>query len=201
MNIFNDIKRVFAISFRAIEIHVESRIKKKTPASEFSYVDIQDINKAVSEYKENPLMIRTKNACAIEKAIIIAMCKHSKITGAAEISLETIWNRFCDFVAADEGINKERQKANMEASSDLNIPGDINEYSEGSLKLPPYHVFESSVQRLCDQGVLVMHRPKTYLKAGFGAKACLLYDCTFSTQLTVSDIEVALRNHKYLHFL
>ena len=170
-------------------------------ASEFSYVDMHDINKAVLEYKENPLMVRTKNACAIEKAILIAMCKHSKITGAAEIPLETIWNRFCDFVAAEEGINKEREKANSLGVSDVSIPEDMIEYTEASLTLPPYHVFENSMQRLCDQGVLVMHKPKTYLKAGFGTKSCLLYDCTFSTQLTVSDIEVALKNHKYLHFL
>lgn len=165
------------------------------------FVSVETVSKAVAEYRQNPLMIRTTKACALEKGILIAMCKHSKISGSLEMGLEDVWARLNDFVEA------ERNRMSTATAADaLLTPADralrAMEEPEVELEMPPYHVFEELVSRMCEHGLLVKRLPKSYLRSGLAATgSCLLYDCMFSTRLQPSDIAVALKGDKSLHFL
>ena len=161
-------------------------------------MDSVDVSKAVEEYKQNPLMIRTWNASALEKAILISMCKYCKITGATEISLEEIWNRLSDFIVTEKRMN---QLGNVSSETSNVILESPEENRAAILESPPYYVFESVIRIMCEQGMLKMHKPKSYTRFGLGSRSCLLFDCFFSTKLMPSDIAVALKGHRYLQYL
>lgn len=164
-------------------------------------VSVETVSRAVAEYRQNPLMIRTAKACALEKGILMSMCKHSKISGSLDMSLEDIWTRLHDFVEAEQTHRTAVEAADALLSAADRALRDLEEH-DTPLEMPPYHVFEELVSRMCEHGLLVKRIPKTYLRSGLAtASNCLLFDCSFSTRLQPSDIAVALKGDKCLHFL
>jgi hypothetical protein len=196
---------------RAIELHVEALVRAKekgvdptlppSAASPGILVTVETVSRAVAEYRQNPLMIRTAKACALEKGILMAMCKHSKISGSLEMSLEDIWARLHDFVEAERHQRSAAEAADALLSAADRALRDLEE-PDVSLEMPPYHLFEELISRMCEHGLLVKRIPKSYLRSGLATCSyCLLFDCTFSTRLQPSDIAVALKGDKCLHFL
>ena len=201
---------------RAIELHVESLIKQEKGISSenekhsgqtvVSPVPMALVSKAVAEYKNDPLMQRVGNCCLLEKAILVAMCKHYKVTDTGKMSLEDIWGRFCDLIDAD---NRALQNSCGESLSSAyglssgvkaNIPDNQNLVSEDMLSIPPYHIFEDAIERLCYQSVLLVTEPTINKKTGFSGPR-LLHECLFTTKLEASDVVAALNKHKYLKYL
>jgi hypothetical protein len=180
-------------------------------------VPIGLVARAVAEYKEDPLMLRTAKCCQLEKAILVAMCKHAKITDTGNMTLEDVWNRLCDLLHADERALRQcsgdsLSRIGASASSSASTSATLsNSNGAGAgvgggagggseiLDIPPYHMFEAALGRLCAEGVLVLTEPKLNNKMGFANR--LLHECLFSTRLMPSDIVNVLNKHRYLKYL
>lgn len=197
-------------------MHVENIIKKEKtaiasgdvaapPSNVVTPVPVPLVIRAVAEYKEDPLMLRTANCCLLEKAILVAMCKHAKITDTGNMNIEDMWNRLCDLLNADDRAVRTACGDTLSRISTLSAPGSsiASRLDAGSaevvLDVPPYHIFEAAVGRLCAQGMLVLTEPKLNSRMGFTSR--LLHECLFSTRLMPSDIVAALNKHRYLNYL
>lgn len=158
-----------------------------------SKVPISLVTRAVNEYKENPLMLRTANCCILEKAILVAMCKHAKITDTGNMTLEEIWDRLCYVIDMDcRAIRSAGGGSSFMSTEVTDFLPDV----------PPYYIFEGAVRRLSDQGVLVVSEPKIHSRLGGGSKQrCMLCECLFSTRMMSSDIVAALDKHRLLNYI
>jgi 3-methyladenine DNA glycosylase Tag len=115
------------------------------------------VMKAATEYKENPLIQAVCRCCILDQALFICMCKHHRASGITEMTIDNIWDRFQDM---------------------------LDKYPSHVIETPPWTVFEESIARLVNQGLLI----RKDLKSNFSIDYAI-----FSPRLSHSDIEIALR--------
>jgi len=87
------------------------------------------INIATTEYKESPIMATMSRLCTLDKALLVAACKHLRATDSTEIKAETLWNRLGDL------LQLARQNPQI------------------TLLNPPQFIFDEALDRLVKQGL------------------------------------------------
>jgi len=87
------------------------------------------ISLATTEYKESPMMATMSRLCALDKALLVAACKHLRATDSTEIKAETLWNRLGDL------LQLARQNPQI------------------NLLTPPQFIFDEALDRLVKQGM------------------------------------------------
>ena len=102
---------------------------------------LSDVNIAAAEYRENPLMVMTAQACLLDRILILGMCTQQRVTGAAAMSFRDISDRANDVL--------QRCSRHCCDLSDI-----IN---EGALQLS---AVRSSIDRMVDMGMLRKERPR-----------------------------------------
>ena len=136
------------------------------------------VKQAADEYKESPMMATVSRLCAIDKAILIALCKHLRASNdETEIAAATLWDRLGDLL--------------HRARSRPGIP-----------PLPPAFIFNEALDRLVEQGLLA-HTQTGRRGAAEAAQAAAgsVHRGPFSLRLEFTDVVVALKGDPLLDFL
>lgn len=161
-----DLRSALKICQRSIEICSN---RSKNDENETSAVTLSDVNMAAAEYRENPLMLMTAQACLLDRILILGMCTQQRATGAAAMSFKDIANRASDVV----------QRCSRHCGDLIDV---IN---EGSLLLS---AVRSSINRMVDMGMLRKERPRR-----LQGIPCMELDM-FVPVLLFSDAIAALRS-------
>ena len=122
------------------------------------------INVATAEYRQSPMMATVSRACTLDKALLVAACKHFRLTGETEISLDVLWGRLEDLLYAMR-----------------NTPS-------FTLLAPPQFVFDKAINRLVEQGLMKRTGAKPINCSGNARQGM------FSFRLEVNDIVSALQD-------
>ncbi len=86
---------------------------------------------AADEYKQSPMMATVTRLCAVDKAILVALCNHLRNSNdETQIDAETLWTRTSDLL----------RKAGTK---------------EGVPRQPPPYIFNEALERLVEQGLLI----------------------------------------------
>jgi origin recognition complex subunit 1 len=129
------------------------------------------VNAAANEYRMSPMMATVTKACTLDKAILIAACKHFRVTGDTDISPDVLWERLEDLLFAM------RNTPNF------------------TLLSPPQAIFEEAMSRLLDQGMLKRTGSKL-INCSSSARQGF-----FGFRLEVTDIAIALKDDPLMRFL
>jgi Cdc6-like AAA superfamily ATPase len=129
------------------------------------------VNAAANEYRMSPMMATVTKACTLDKAILIAACKHFRVTGDSDISPDVLWERLEDLLYAM------RNTPNF------------------TLLSPPQAIFDEAMCRLLDQGMLKRTGSKL-INCSSSARQGF-----FGIRLEVTDIAIALKDDPLVRFL
>ena len=163
------------------------------------------VKEATESYKQNPFLAVTSRACLLDKAIILIFGKHRQQTSGTEGNLNTaamtadaIWERLCDLI---EKIHAEKflsiidtnttstTTATTSSSTSATAPTTNNlTLSQPYLYQPTYKIFEQSIVRLCQQGIITK---ATHFKMAQGPNS-ILY--SLHSSFEYSDIVASLNN-------
>jgi Cdc6-like AAA superfamily ATPase len=129
---------------------------------------------AADEYKESPMMATVARLCAIDKAILVAICKHIRNSNDEnEIAADMLWDRLGDL------LQRARGKAGVPIS-------------------PPPFIFNEALDRLVEQGILA----KTGRRTGAGdILQGQTHRGPFRSVLELSDVVVALKGCALVDFI
>ena len=108
------------------------------------------INMATAEYKESPMMATVSRMCALDKAIMIAACKHLRSTDNAEMAAEVLWDRLHDL------LKQARQNPDV------------------TLLPPPQFIFDEALDRLVKQGLFEVTGRRGEARYGAQSKKYML---------------------------
>ncbi len=143
------------------------------------------VSTAAAEYKESPMMATVSRLCTLDKAILIAICKHHRATDETEISSQGLWDRLTDLIQALSRPRAETANGNGNAVA-----------TDAPLFQPPVFIYDEALDRLLEQGLL------TQVGKGRGVGSL---DGTlrgpFSLRLEFTDVMVALKGDHMLNFV
>lgn len=160
------------------------------------------VKEATESYKQNPFLAVTSRACLLDKAIILIFGKHRQQTSGTEGNLNTaamtadaIWERLCDLI---EKIHAEKflsiidtnTTSTTTSSSTSAATATTNNLtlSQPYLYQPTYKIFEQSIVRLCQQGIITK---ATHFKMAQGPNSILF---SLHSSFEYSDIVASLNN-------
>jgi hypothetical protein len=131
------------------------------------------VTQATDEYKESPMLATVARACALDKAVLAALCRHVKSTGATDVSVDLLWDRLQDLLEA------------------------LRDDPANTLQLPPVRVFHEALGRLADQGLLVRKAPRGGLTglAPPAADVLAMKRSVFSLRPMMTDVVAAMKDH------
>lgn len=137
------------------------KIKKTVDSTDLFSLQWSIVNKIVEEHQTFPprAMLR-ESCCILDKAILVAFCKHFKATGGDfYMTLEMIWDRFLDLLdwflqqqERMEGIGDAKRDHSKNLISNNSCIPSIDLASQ--LTLPPVEIFDLAVERLVDSDLL-----------------------------------------------
>lgn len=166
-----DIRTALKICQRALEIH-KVYMENNSQVDENTKIEIATIILAAEEHQASPMIFFTTNACLLDKAILISICRHCKLVAEGPISQTDLYHRLSDFLAII------KTKPN---------------FAEYTLSIDGYYDFKYALERMCDNGMLKINNTDIELK--WGAEP------TYITNLPHVDILGALKGHPYLSFV
>ena len=175
--IAGDLRAALKICQRTIELYrdQEIRLAKATSVSGDILKEKKSImnlvNTAANEYRMSPMMATVTKACTLDKAILVAACKHFRVTGDNDVSPDVLWERLEDLLYAM------RNTPNF------------------TLLSPPHAIFLEAIDRLLDQGLLKRTGPKLLNCSGSARQGF------FGFRLEVTDIATALKDDPLLKYL
>ena len=166
------------------------------------------VKEATESYKQNPFLAVTSRACLLDKAIILIFGKHRQQTSGTEGNLNTaamtadaIWERLCDLIEKihaekvlsiiDTNTTTTNTTANTSSSSSTSAATATTNnltLSQPYLYQPTYKIFEQSIVRLCQQGIITK---ATHFKMAQGPNS-ILY--SLHSSFEYSDIVASLNN-------
>jgi hypothetical protein len=117
------------------------------------------------------MMATVTRACTLDKAILVAACKHFRVTGDGDVSPDVLWERLGDLLYAM------RNTPNF------------------TLLSPPHAIFQEAMDRLLDQGLLKRTGSKQTNCSGSARQGF------FGFRLEVTDIAMALKEDPLLKYL
>jgi len=132
-----DLRAALKICQRSIEIFREQR-----STTSIDKIDGTIVNMATNEYKGSPMMATISNACALDKAVILTMCKNYNVNGETETVINDLWDRLLDFF--------------QQSCKDPLV----------KLHQPPYFIFEECLERIINQGLI----KKSFARGHSGTK-------------------------------
>jgi Cdc6-like AAA superfamily ATPase len=97
------------------------------PPAETSMMKL--ITRATTEYKESPMMATMSRLCTLDKALLVAACKHLRATDSMEINADTLWCRLGDLLQL------------------------ARQNPEITLLTPPQFIFDEALDRLVKLGL------------------------------------------------
>jgi Cdc6-like AAA superfamily ATPase len=120
-----DLRAALKICQRSIEI-----FREQNKISGIEKINPNIIGSAANEYKGSPMMSTMSNACSLDKAIIVTMCKNYNVNGETETLIDVLWDRLLDLLQQS--------------------------FKDTSVKLyqPPYFIYEEAIERLIHQGLV-----------------------------------------------
>ena len=89
------------------------------------------VTKAAEEHKANPMTVGITKCCALDKAILVSICKHGRAVSEGPMTVMDIWKRLEDTLSAAD-----------------KLPDDCR------VSVPPYYMFRQSLDRLVRQRLL-----------------------------------------------
>jgi len=134
------------------------------------------VKQAADEYKESPMMATVNRLCAIDKAILISVCKHLRASNdETEITAAALWDRLGDL------LHRARSK-------------------QGVPLPPPPFIYNEALDRLVEQGLLTQTQTgrRSATEAASGEQ---VHRGPFSLRLEFTDVVVALKGDSLLGFL
>lgn len=146
---FRDHRSVFRLSLilccamiRAIEIFRERRSKGGTGTESRNQgahgkqlISTELVKLACDEYKEEPFRATIKRLPALDKALLVCVCKHVAVSGEREVSMEMLWGRLTDLVAAHrrEWATKETIAQELTATASSSLSSSITTKLEAAV--------------------------------------------------------------------
>lgn len=170
-----DLRAALKICQRTIELYRDQEIRLAKPAVGAAPREKKSImnlvNAAANEYRMSPMMATVTKACTLDKAILIAACKHFRVTGDGDVSPDVLWERLEDLLYAM------RNAPNF------------------TLLSPPQAIFQEALDRLLDQGLLKRTGSRLTNCSGSARQGF------FGFRLEVTDIATALKDDPLLKYL
>ena len=93
-----DLRVALKICQRSIDI-VRSSLDKMSRNEKKVKIAIEHINKAINEYRETPFVATLSRSCLLDKAILVAICRHTASTGTFGMTCDDLLCRLSDLVA------------------------------------------------------------------------------------------------------
>lgn len=136
-SVAGDLRAALKICQRSIELFRDQSSTRK-----IDKIDNIIVNVATNEYKGSPMMATISNGCALDKAVILTMCKNYNVNGETETIISDLWDRLLDFFRLS--------------------------FKDPLVKLhqPPYFIFEESLERIINQGLV----KKSFARGHSGSK-------------------------------
>jgi hypothetical protein len=155
------------------------------------------VRRACEEYKENPMMATMSRACALDKRILAAACKHVKMTGESAATVDMLWRRLGDlYNAVEVHMRNDTDRSRSTDTEVTYIP-----------VLPPISIYYEAVSRMIDQGLLQVrsvvlgHGRRGHGNASASADGDLLSvkHAVVSLRAEMTDVVAAIKGDKRLH--
>lgn len=164
-----DLRLALKICQRSIDI-VRSSLDKKSRFEKKVKIGLHHINKAVNEYRETPFVATLSRSCLLDKAILVAICRHTASTGTFGMTCDDLICRLSDLVA--------------EIRTDPKI----------QLIVPPMTVIIERVDNMMKRGILLKaNERKNCSVGGGGGKDNNINRITpFTCRVQMTDIKVIL---------
>jgi Cdc6-like AAA superfamily ATPase len=140
-SVAGDLRAALKICQRSIEIFRDENILRN-----IHEIDSNIITTATNEYKGSPMIKTVSLAPALDKAIILTMCKNYNVNGETETILNVLWDRLQDLFHQS--------------------------FKDPLIKLiqPPYFIFEEALERIIHQGLV----KRAYSRGHSGSKIAKL---------------------------
>ena len=59
---------------------------------------MEAVNKAIEEYRESPFIANLRRLCALDKALLVCICRHVARSGSLGMTIEDVMDRFEDLM-------------------------------------------------------------------------------------------------------
>ncbi len=214
-----DVRAALKICQRSIEIHRDSLTPEEAATGEKKVI-YQSVQKSAAEFRESPLTKTIAISCPLDKAIIVAVCKHIDVTGLSNITTTQIYERIEDLHKAiammkaatttnattstttttiRHGNNNYNNNENSNSSnSSSNSSSNRNSilYNNNKWSIPTPGVFRERISALLTRGILIDVNSSDLDRTGYAYHTDNGMTRQFTLSCGVSDVRGALKGQK-----